>query len=160
MIAEPMPSLVEMRDALVRVAEQATFTIIYDSNAQPNWPTEGLVARIQIHNPYVGQLLLVAPHDWSRSIAASFEWRDKPDDQSNQQKADALGEMLNMVCGILVGDGGSKTAQPDFGSPHVDVIQRPTLDKILDMASRRVVLETESGDPIGLLFVQDHGSAS
>ncbi len=149
------PTSLDLRHAMVQVVEEALLTFVDEPQAVLKWSDVVLAARLQIHHPYRGELILVAVPDWCSQAAASFLGLDKPDEKSAAQRGDALGELLNMVCGIFVSEGQNLRPRSDFGVPHIDRIERQTLDELIAKASSHVILETESGDPLALLFMKN-----
>lgn len=154
------PSTIDMRQAMVQVAEEAAYAFVDEPRALVDWPNEILVAQIEVHVPYCGELMLAAVPAWCAWMAASFEGHDEPQQESIAKRNDALGELLNIMCGILIGEEGNTTPRPSFGIPRVEVVERRRLDELLSIASRHVVLEAEFGHPIALLFVKNEGTHS
>jgi len=150
----------DMRNALARVAEEAIFVCVDDPPAGAAWPNHLLMARVELRDPHDADVILVAIPDWCSQMAASFEGSDEPRVDSEVKRDDAFRELLNMVCGILVGDESTPSGQPCFGIPNVDVIARKTLDDLLSTSTRHVMLQAESGEPIALLLVGKAAHAS
>lgn len=145
----------DLRHALVQVVEEALCTSVADPEADVKWSDEVFAARLQIYEPWVGTLILVAVPDWCTQMAASFEGLKEPNEESIAKRADALQELLNMICGIVVSEGRNLAPRSRFGLPRIETVERRMLDELIAHALCHVTVETERGDPLALLFMRN-----
>jgi hypothetical protein len=148
------PSAADLRHAIVQVVEEGLLTFVDDPQAAVEWPDEVLSARIQIRHPYLGELFLAAPSQWCAQISASLQGLEKPTEESTGKHRDALGELLNMVCGIFVSEGGNLGPRAVFDLPQVELIARHSLHEQIAMAWCHLILEAESGHPLAIWFTR------
>lgn len=155
MICEP--SNESMRNALVQVAEEAAYSIMEESTGSQEWPESMLLARIELEEPCGGELVLAASYQWSEQLASTFAGDEQGGIDPGNLRGDALSEVLNMICGIIVGEFETKSLVPCFRIPWVESSSREILAKLVEASSMHVTFMADTGDPITLLYRRGTG---
>jgi|AMFO01.1.fsa_nt_gi Predicted inhibitor of MCP methylation, homolog of CheC len=104
------------------------------------------VAIVRFSGPFSGELTVAAPEETVCELAMNMLGLETGEDCSEQAKADALGEVANVICGNLVAAIGGPQAVFDLEKPQV-VFAEPGEGAKLEAApgERRVLLALETG---------------
>jgi hypothetical protein len=92
-----------------RTLEEAAF--VFAETSQDAAPFEGTVieARMGYSGPSTGEIRLAAAPAFAATLAANLLGTEPDDPEATSREMDAVGELLNMVCGMLV---------PELFGPH------------------------------------------
>jgi hypothetical protein len=139
-----------LEGVLVRTLEEATFVFAEATDDPP--PHEGILveARLGYAGPQQGELTLVAPAGLAATLAANLLGEDEGGASTTGDDLDAIGELLNMIAGIVVaelfGEGGSC----QLGLPRVRRITPDAQARTLATATAAATLVEEEGRRIDL----------
>jgi chemotaxis protein CheY-P-specific phosphatase CheC len=120
-----------------KVFEDAAFALVDSPDEAASEPSPLSVVCVDFCGPFSGRMALQAPETLSRAVAANMLGIEEDDPEVAGKTEDALGELLNMICGnFLPAVAG---AEPEFkiGAPA-----RITEDdfKRISMARAAVIL--------------------
>jgi len=89
--------------ATCRVLEEATF--LFAEPVEDPVPAKAeLTAQLTLGAPLVGWIRIEAPRAFAASVAANLLGCEPGDAEAEEKAGDALGELLNIVAGVLAGD--------------------------------------------------------
>jgi CheY-specific phosphatase CheX len=129
-----------------------------DPGAMPQIePARTATATVRFRGPFSGQLTLTVPHEMLAEIAANMLGLDCGEQCSEQAKADALGELANVICGNLVAAVSAPTEVFDLEKPEVTVVDRCEQgEEAQQGGGLRTVLAVEDGwVEVALSFAED-----
>jgi CheY-specific phosphatase CheX len=104
--------------------EEAAFVFAEPAVALLPWPDEIVEADLSFTGPKTGRLLLATPPELAREIAAGLMGTDIDDPLVQAEGAEAVGEMLNIICGALLEAWFGEEAVCQLGSPEVQVVTK------------------------------------
>ena len=123
----------KIESTFIKVVEQLTFMFGEETDCSEIeiTPEPWVEARIDFTGDIAGTLAIIVPESLQPEIAANILGLDTEGFDTKEVLDDALGEMLNVVCGhvimALAGDG----ANFDLAPPNITELDRDTLDGFL-----------------------------
>lgn len=139
-----------LAESAARVLEDAAFLFTEPVDQAPPPDGEMVSARIRFQGPCSGFLQINTPVEGCTLIAANMLGVDPDDDDAVARGKDALGEILNILCGSVLGEAFAGGQEVTMGLPYVTssedarLSEHPTTDS-------RACLVTEEG--FGVEFV-------
>jgi hypothetical protein len=113
-------SLTMLEDILSNVLQEQAFMFAEHFGDDPEMPEPPFIhARIRFDGPFDGHLGLVFSHALSIELIANMLGLDPEDIDSEDDAADALKELLNIVCGKFLAAAFGHTFVFDFEAPSV-----------------------------------------
>ncbi len=88
-----------------RVFEEAAFALVDEPDETPEPVADAgpvLSAAVEFSGQFSGKLAISAPEEFVKILATNMLGVDEDDPDAQQKCGDALGEILNMVCGNLL----------------------------------------------------------
>jgi CheY-specific phosphatase CheX len=79
--------------------------------------------QMDFNGPFSGELMLHLPERLQREVAANFLGLDSDDDKIENSTEDAVGELLNVVCGHILSQWAGEDAAFDLGRPVISQAQ-------------------------------------
>jgi len=151
-----------MTATVLRVLEEAAFVFAesVEETEAPDFADSIVVTDLSFAGPGTdtarGRLILAANTDWTQELAANMMGTD-PDDPDIQGKGpSSLGELLNMIGGVLMGDIFGPVAT-SLGIPRIRTLDASEFASLSREDSSRVILATDEGHRIELLSVLEEG---
>jgi CheY-specific phosphatase CheX len=158
-VAEATPAL--LAETLGATLEEAAFLFTEPEPSPPPFAAARVLeARIGFRGPTAGELRLVAEHSLARTLAANLLGEDDAAVLTTRAP-DALGELLNMVVGLLVVRLFGDDARCRLGTPRVREIDPGEHAAGLARAACAATLLEEQGRRIDLALevLPDGGGA-
>lgn len=87
--------------AISEIVEELTLMMVEAEDGPVDFPT-GIVGRIGFTGPAEGELAVRCEAELGADLASNMLGVDPGDDEAQTKACDALGEMLNVICGNLV----------------------------------------------------------
>jgi hypothetical protein len=113
------PSAEMLTEILGRTLEEAAFVCVEADPSPRRFETTVLVARMGFAGPVAGEMRLAAEPASTASLAANLLGVDLGDPESSGKGRDAIKELLNISCGLLV--------QEIFGPGVICKLNLPTV---------------------------------
>jgi chemotaxis protein CheY-P-specific phosphatase CheC len=148
MSSELSPEL--LASVAVPVLEQAAFVFSERDPSPPAWEGEVLAVELAFSGPSAGRLLLVATPAFGAGLAANLLGLEPGAPELVDRAKDALGELVNMVCGILLERWQGAEAACKIGSPTVTSVDSVRAESLLASASTSVALLADERDHLRL----------
>lgn len=140
-------------NVLCSVMESLAFIFVDPvSNEQIDWDNDlaekYIHAQMQFDGPHKGTLHLYVPQIMMQSILENMLGEDEIDQDSSNKQIDALGELLNVICGQILTEIWGTDPIFDLRLPHVNPIEQ---ENIRQMKSEPSVILFSSDD--GAVFL-------
>lgn len=108
-----------LAEAAARVLEDGAFLFTEPADEPPALQDDVVTARIRFEGPGEGFLQVTMPTQGCTMLAANMLGVDPEDDDAAARGRDALGEILNILCGALLGEAFPDSAEIKMGLPYV-----------------------------------------
>ena len=137
-----------LAEVVGQTLEDATFTFTeVTGNAAP-FDGDVIEARLGYDGPASGEIRLASGTAFADALAANLLGVEPDSAEAASRGAEAIGEMLNMVCGVLLVRWFGHEVACRLGLPMVRVVPAATYEAGLAGAASRVSLVDESGQRI------------
>jgi hypothetical protein len=123
--------------------EEAAFVFAEPAVALLPWPDEIVEADLSFSGPKDGRMLLAAPPELARELAASLMGTDVDDPLVQAEGVEAIGEMLNIICGALLEAWFGADTVCRLESPKVQVVAKDDFRRRWEGAICSVSLVTD-----------------
>ena len=122
-----------VESTFIKVVEQLTFMFgeETDSSEIEVTPEPWVEARIDFTGDLVGSLAIMVPESLQPEIAANILGLDTEGLDTKEVLDDALGEVLNVVCGHVIMALAGQGANFELAPPNITELDRDTLDGFL-----------------------------
>ncbi len=134
----------KLRKTFSNVLSDMAFMFISDPDETSPAPNYTLETRISYRGPHTGTIHLRCDGRFAAALAGNLLGLDAMDNEADQQRLDALKELMNVVCGNLVTALYGTDGLYDLTIPEV-------VPLLLDAP-----LESPKADEIHTLVVDDH----
>lgn len=129
------------------------FGEVADRDELPEPAALNMRASMTFAGDMTGSISLIVPENVCPEIAANVLGKDPDDDIVVAQSADALKEVLNVLCGNILTAVAGEAPVFDLSVPEVDAVDAAGWKVLLDDKSIHVFLVDDS--PVLLQFVRD-----
>ena len=136
--------------ALGQVLEEAAFVFAEVTDDPPPLAGPVLQARLAYHGDHAGELTLAAPGELAATLAANLLGEDEGGAETTGDDEDAVGELLNMVAGVLLAELHGPEARCVLGLPRVRRVAPAEHDAAVAQADAVATLVEEEGRRIDL----------
>jgi CheY-specific phosphatase CheX len=143
--------------ALGQVLEEAAFVFAEATDDPPPLTGAVLQAKLSYHGDHAGELTLAAPGELASTLAANLLGEDEGGAETTGDDEDAVGELLNMVAGVLLSELHGPEARCVLGLPRVRrvaaaehdaaVAQADAVASLVEEGGRRIDLSARFGAP-------------
>jgi CheY-specific phosphatase CheX len=106
-------------DTASKVFEEAAFAFVDATDGAPSEAPDApqLVSSIDFEGPFSGVIAIAASEQTARAFAANMLGLDEAGPETEGRSADALGEILNMICGNLLPAVAGKSPEFNISTP-------------------------------------------
>jgi len=141
-----------LAEVAAQVLEEAAFIFTEPmESAPPTDPT--LQGSLDFNGSDGGQLLMFAPPDFGIKLAANLLGVDPDDEMVSTHAADAMGEMLNILSGVLLERWHGPQASCQLGVPQVTTVTAQLALAATQKATCCVSLMADDEHPIQLAVI-------
>lgn len=144
-----------LEKVLTRILEDAAFVFAESTPQPPRFEGAVLVARLSYAGPETGEMQIGINPAFAGMLAANLLGTEPGDPLAQNRGFDAVGELLNMVGGMLVPEMFGPAAACRLGVPKVAEVSREEYESRLAGMSCRVSLIEESGQRIDACLFSD-----
>ncbi len=156
MRAEVSPAV--LRDVLSRTLDEAAFVFAEAAGEPPELAGTLVEARLRFAGEDGDELALAAGEGFASTLAANMLGEDEGGAAVTGDAADAVGELLNMVAGVLAVELSGGAAPRGLGLPSVRRVGASACLRSLAAADVAVTLVEETGRRIDLALTRGPGA--
>lgn len=142
------PSAQTLAEVLGKTLEDAAFVFAEAAESAPPFAEDVVEARLGYSGPAEGEIRLAAGVAFADTLAANLLGADPGDPEAVDRGKEAIGELLNMICGILVVRSFGSETECRLGVPSVRVVAASEYEATLPGAGSRVTMLEEEGHRI------------
>ncbi len=146
MSADPSPEL--LAGVVTRTLEEAAFVFAERADAAAPFGGDVIEARLSYAGPRAGEIRIAATPAFASMLAANLLGTEPDDPGAAARGMDAVGELLNMVCGVLVSELFGPEATCRLGVPAVGRLVPESYEAGIAASPCRVTLVEEGGQRI------------
>jgi CheY-specific phosphatase CheX len=128
--------------------EQVAFIFVEAGDEEPRWPAEVVEARIDIDGSRSAGLSMTVSRRQATAIAAELMGLEPDDEEAARRAVDALGEVLNMLAGLVAHKALGDEPPPVIGIPTVRLVPAAGPRGSRPDGETAVWMSTEDGEPI------------
>jgi hypothetical protein len=128
-----------------RTLEDAAFVFTEVSASPPPHRGTVVVARMSFSGSIRGEFVLAAGPALGQALAANLLGEEPDEGEPSGRAADAVGELLNICCGVLAGELFGPRAVCGLGLPAVSEVPSADYEGEYGKMACRVSLVTEEG---------------
>ncbi|MFL5264646.1 MAG: chemotaxis protein CheX [Anaeromyxobacteraceae bacterium] len=139
-----------LESVLGRMLEEAAFVFAEATTVPPPHAAALVEARLGYAGPQRGELTLVAPASLAATLAANLLGEDEGGASTTGDDEDAIGELLNMIAGVVVVELFGEDAACQLGLPRVRRIGPDAHARTLATATAAATMVEEEGRRIDL----------
>ncbi|MFL5302515.1 MAG: chemotaxis protein CheX [Anaeromyxobacteraceae bacterium] len=139
-----------LENVLTRTLEEAAFVFAEATDAPPQHERTLVEARLAYTGVEAGELTLAAPASLAATIAANLLGEDEGGASTTGDDEDAIGELLNMIAGVVVVELFGEDAACQLGLPRVRRIGPDAHARTLATATAAATMVEEEGRRIDL----------
>ncbi|HPI76277.1 MAG TPA: chemotaxis protein CheX [bacterium] len=109
-----------LSETAARIFEDAAFAFADESRAEiePQGILSEIGAAVDFAGDFAGTLALTAPEELATVLAANMLGVEEGDPEATEKPADALGEIVNMICGNFLPAVAGDRAEFRIGAPR------------------------------------------
>ncbi len=142
------PSREVLGEVVGRVLEEAAFVFTEAVDEAPPFEGPVIEARLRYGDEGEGEIRLAAEPRFAATLAANLLGSEPDDPEAAERAMDAVGELLNMVSGVLVAELHGPEAPTALGVPSVTRVSAEEHERDLREAACRVTFVEEAGHRI------------
>lgn len=118
-----------------QVVEEAAFVFSDPVDQPPPFDGTVVMAMMNFEGPESGRLVLAASYEFATELAANLLGVDPGDPELEDKAAGAIGEMLNMISGVMTAKAFGEEVLVKFSVPALKVIAPDDYEKVKLAAS-------------------------
>ncbi len=118
-----------------QVFEEAAFIFSDPVDQPPPFDSPVVMAMMNFEGPESGRLVLAASYKFATELAANLLGVDLDDPELKDKAAGAIGEMLNMISGVMTAQAFGDEVLVKFSVPDLKVLEPDGYEKIKMAAS-------------------------
>ncbi|HOY62308.1 MAG TPA: chemotaxis protein CheX [bacterium] len=154
----------KLRQVAQRILEDAAFVFV-DGGAEDAIELlngeNALSATLEFDGEFSGSMSMSASYSLAKTMAANLLGADDLDPEAESKKTDAIGELLNMVCGNLLPEIAGTSPEFKIGAPRAvsfDETKRQSAD-IARSNGSLVAMSVEGCEVVMSLLINDESGA-
>lgn len=133
----------ELAQVVAQTLEEAAFVFTEPGGPSTATAPALLECELAFTGPQTGRLLLIVPEAFDRELAASLLGEEEEEASAQTNPGDAVGEMLNIIGGILVDQWFGSQSACMLGAPRVQKLAADEARAHCAAATCAVTLVTE-----------------
>ncbi len=140
----------ELTQAVSQMLEETAFLFVEEPDVTvSSWEDENVLdAKIRFHGPNSGFIDLAVDEQFAVELAANLLGIDPLSDQASRTAKDAFGELVNILCGVLLEKWFPDDSAYGMDVPNVRSLPAEAYENETNVARVKLTLVTDEGKRI------------